>query len=546
MQKWCVVFVVIVGLIVSCSNRDGYVKNANGTLALRSITLSTSQPLSEEPDYLTAENEIDCEASSIEKIWIGIFDGTSELKNFTFDCDDHHAKVAGISPGDKRRLVIRGENRLNEVVYEGEKEIAIRAGEVTVVDNVALEQKQGCDVMLYVDGDMDGYGKPDAFLIACEHHDGYSQKNGDCDDAAAAIHPEATEVCDDTIDQNCNSYDSEPGCQKKWYRDSDGDTYGDLENSILAGWPPEGYVANNGDCRDDNPAIFPHAEERCDAIDNQCPGDDGYGKVDENSSCEYVVNRFGLSFMRIPAGTFTMGSPESEPSFILDETQHTVILTQDYYMQDTEVTQKQWYDIVTAAEAEGYLQPGDLSAAPSHFYACGDMCPVENVTWDDVQTFISALNEFGVGRYRLPTEAQWEYAARAGEIRAFANGDLTPVERPYMNCDYDVNLDALGWYCYNADNQTHPVMEKIANDWGLYDMHGNVGEWCLDSTNQAATYPSGPVHDPYQAATAGHPFRIIRGGSWYTYAALCRSASRGFDSPENAREYRGFRLVYLP
>lgn len=164
-----------------------------------------------------------------------------------------------------------------------------------------------------------------------------------------------------------------------------------------------------------------------------------------------------MTFNRIPTGTFMMGSPEDEPMRDSDETQHQVTLTNSYYMQTTEVTQGQWKAV--------------MGSNPSWFSDCGDDCPVEEVSWDDVQEFITELNKLGQGTYRLPTEAEWESAARAGSMTAFANGDITET-----GSGYDPNLDAMGWYSCNSDSKTHPVAQKQPNAWGLYDMHGNVWE----------------------------------------------------------------------
>ncbi|WP_320042265.1 SUMF1/EgtB/PvdO family nonheme iron enzyme [uncultured Desulfobacter sp.] len=177
-----------------------------------------------------------------------------------------------------------------------------------------------------------------------------------------------------------------------------------------------------------------------------------------------IKNELGMTFVYIPPGTFMMGSPDSEPGRDDDEILHPVTLTKGFYMQTTQVTQAQWQAVM-----------GDN---PSDFSGCGYDCPVERVSWEDVQEFIDRLNQqLSDTGYRLPTEAEWEYAARAGSQTAFANGPITIIE---SGLDLDPNLDAMGWYCYNAHGKTHPVAQKAANDWGLYDMHGNVWEWCAD------------------------------------------------------------------
>ena len=237
-----------------------------------------------------------------------------------------------------------------------------------------------------------------------------------------------------------------------------------------------------------------------------------------------ITNSLGMKFVYIKPGTFTMGSPSSEPSHGSDERQHRVTLTKGFYMQTTEVTQGQWRAI--------------MGNNPSHFKNCGDDCPVEEVSWNDAQGFIRKLNqEEGSDKYRLPTEAEWEYAARAGSTTAFANGGISELK-----CGYDSNLDAMGWYCGNSNERTHPVAQKQPNAWGLYDMHGNVREWCQDWYGK--TYPSGSVVDPTGPSSGSD--RVGRGGSWNYVAGSCRSADR-YGSEPGFRSYSlGFRLVLSP
>ena len=179
-----------------------------------------------------------------------------------------------------------------------------------------------------------------------------------------------------------------------------------------------------------------------------------------------------------------------------------------------------------------------MGSNPSVYKSCGSGCPVENITWNNIQTFITNLNSMGEGTYRLPSEAEWEYAARAGSTTAFANGGITEEY-----CEYDPNLDAMGWYCYNSGDTTHLVAQKGANAWGLYDMHGNVYEYCQD---WYGTYPSGSISDP--TGEVSGLLRVARGGSWSNYAPSCRSACRhGWHYPEwDKFDNLGFRLVRVP
>lgn len=247
----------------------------------------------------------------------------------------------------------------------------------------------------------------------------------------------------------------------------------------------------------------------------------GYSNIEHFiiSSTSYT-NSLGQTFVLLPAGTFTMGSLSSAGMYYTEGPQHQVTLTPSFYMQTTEVTQAQW-------EAVMEDNPSTFSGCPT--------CPVEWVSWDDIQEFITKLNARGEGTYSLPTEAQWEYAARAGSTTAFYNGGITE-----LGCGYDPNLDAIGWYCYNSDNQTHPVAGKAPNAWGLYDMSGNVWEWCSDWYSNGY-YSISPAVNP-QGPSSGD-YRVIRGGSWYYKAQSCRSASRLYHPPSGWRAELGFRLV---
>ena len=240
-----------------------------------------------------------------------------------------------------------------------------------------------------------------------------------------------------------------------------------------------------------------------------------------------------LDLIWISSGTFMMGSPEDELGAGGDETRHQVTLTKGYWLGKYEVTQEQ-YEAV-------------MGENPSRFKGADQ--PVESVSWKDAMAFCEKLTEReqAAGRllqgyeYTLPTEAQWEYACRAGTMTAFNNGtNIETDEEVYGECP---NLDPLGWYWCNSESKTHPVGQKRPNDWGLYDMHGNVFEWCLDAKNR---YPETPVVDPVQEDT--EPYYAVRGGSYSYYddgAKYCRSAARSVRLNTSTSMSLGFRVALV-
>ena len=217
-------------------------------------------------------------------------------------------------------------------------------------------------------------------------------------------------------------------------------------------------------------------------------------------------------FVWVPPGTFVMGSPADELGRSNDETQHTVTLTQGFWLSDHEVTQAEYQAV--------------MGNNPSSFK--GDvLLPVERVSWDEAVLYCQKLTERerAAGRitvqqaYRLPTESEWEYAARAGTTGARYG-----------------ELDAIGWYSSNAGGKTHVVKQKLPNAWGLYDMIGNVWEWCGD---WYGTYPSGTVTDP--TGPNSGTLRVVRGDSWNFDASGARSAYRGGNHPGDQDFTLGFR-----
>jgi len=238
-----------------------------------------------------------------------------------------------------------------------------------------------------------------------------------------------------------------------------------------------------------------------------------------------ITNSIGMKFVYIQPGSFMMGSPESEPKRDDDEKQHKVRLTKGFHMQTTEVTQGQWKAV--------------MGSNPSGFKDCGNDCPVEQVSWNDVQKFIKKLNKKEKSdKYRLPTEAEWEYAARAGTSTAFSFGKCLSTDQANYDGRYPLKNCPKGEY----RRKTLPVASFAPNAWGLHDMHGNVWEWCQDWYGE--DYPSGAVTDPGGPSTGS--VRVLRGGSWRNGAGYCRAAVRYRDTPDVRFRSIGFRLVRLP
>lgn len=244
----------------------------------------------------------------------------------------------------------------------------------------------------------------------------------------------------------------------------------------------------------------------------------GSGDTNDVSTPSDYTNSIGMEFMLIPAGSFDMGSPLGEERRDDDEGPlHTVNIEKAYYLGKYEVTQKQWQEV--------------MGNNPSNFK--GDDLPVEQVSWNDAQEFIKKLNQKeGTDKYRLPSEAEWEYAARAGTTTRYSFGDS------------ESRLDEYAWYDDNSKSKTHSVGQKKPNSWGLYDMHGNVYEWVQDVW-VPFDYKGAPTDGSAWEIGSG-AFRIIRGGSWINYAQRCRSADRELSSPDRRFRGLGFRLLQEP
>lgn len=221
----------------------------------------------------------------------------------------------------------------------------------------------------------------------------------------------------------------------------------------------------------------------------------------------------GIQFQWCPPGTFLMGSLSREPGSSSDETLHQVTLTKGFWMSTYEITQAQWDAVME----------DDPSTFP------GANLPVESMSWFSAKDFVAAMNAKANGdAYRLPTEAEWEYAYRAGTTTRF-----------YWGADkHETQIGNYAWYVGNTNFQTYPVGQKLPNPWGLYDIAGNVAEWCEDWYSE---YPAGPVTDP--VATSDSDNRVVRGGGWALLPLNQRAATRRNSAGEYWYYDVGLRLV---
>ena len=241
------------------------------------------------------------------------------------------------------------------------------------------------------------------------------------------------------------------------------------------------------------------------------------------------TNSIGMTFVEIPSGSYMMGTkppkcPKDDPFTSTneykdcmnniveeDELPYHKVRIKSFYMATTEVTQLQWYRVMGN-------NPANFKKEELGYDSRNN--PVENVSWYDAKKFVEKLNKLEhTNKYRLSTEEEWEYAARAGSSGKWCFGDD------------ESKLGQYAWYGDNSRNRTHPVAQKKPNRWGLYDMHGNVWEWV--SSCHTKTYDSGCYED----------YKVLRGGSWYSSAKVTRSASRSYDSPVICYFNIGFRLV---
>jgi formylglycine-generating enzyme required for sulfatase activity len=231
---------------------------------------------------------------------------------------------------------------------------------------------------------------------------------------------------------------------------------------------------------------------------------------------ETITNSIGMELVLIPAGSFRMGGDKKLEQAEDHETpRHIVKISKTFYMGKYEVTQSQWSEI--------------MNNNPSEFKE--DIRPVERVSWNDVQEFIQKLNnKEETNKYRLPTEAEWEYAARADTKSTYCfSSDIK-------------TLSQYAWYRKNSEGKTHPIGQLKPNAWGLYDVHGNVHEWCQDWFDRNY-YSQSPSNSPLGPSSG--LAKVLRGGDWGSENWYCRCASRSLSSPDRRSNRLGFRLVRM-
>lgn len=233
---------------------------------------------------------------------------------------------------------------------------------------------------------------------------------------------------------------------------------------------------------------------------------------------DFLERSTGMVFVRVPAGTFTMGVEGDE---IRPSPPHVVRIGAPFYMGAMEVTQGQWHDV--------------MGTAPSHFATCGPNCPVETVSWYETLEFIDRLSERTGLAFRLPTEAEWEYACRAGTTSPWSTGDALTVEQ--ANYNGRAGLDEEEPVAPSRRAPTS-VASFPPNAWGLFEMHGNVWEWTAD---EYCPYATSEVTDPFQRCGSG--LKNIRGGSWAFSARAARCGNRYTHDPADRGYSLGFRLV---
>ena len=427
----------------------------------------------------------------------------------------------------------------------------------------------------FQDIDEDGFGNPNLPLWLCDNAEDtyFSDNPDDCNDFNASIHPAHPEICD-AVDNDCDGLiDSadeldDPTGQVPHFVDNDGDGYGGGAPFYACLNTPNTSLVGT-DCDDSNSTIAPNKEDiDGDGVDQNCDNIDSDAYECTLTLCDYDASVYGarLSLVYIPIHaeldhTWWMGSPDTEIGRDGDETLHEVALTTDFWMMSTEV-QQDLYEYLMGNNPS-WLQE------PSH--------PVETVSWHDAALFANALTDWHsqfiapidncytceedwcqpkeniltCSGYRLPTEAEWEYAARSGSQQSLwtpnGGGNIPDGKQGNGGCSEPWSLDdgtpitTLAWFCLNSfdgDIGHRSVAELTPNGFGLYDMHGNVWEWVHDDFGD---YPTDTTTNPL--FWNGGNSKVVRGGRWAFWAKAIRSAERGNYSSTNERNELGFRLV---
>jgi len=312
------------------------------------------------------------------------------------------------------------------------------------------------------------------------------------------------------------------------------------DDSLDAPWtltkPGNVDVTGNGDATFTDMPVGSYVMTWGDVLDYTTPGSEQLAVLDGGTVTFTGTYTYAIpnGFVMVDAGSFTMGAPVSELGREGDEVEHAVTLTDHFLMSKYEVTQAMW---------DEYMGGSSFSTMPK-----------TGVNWDQAVAFCNAMSVAegytpaytinGSGNvtwnrdangFRLPTEAEWEYACRAGSDGAFPAGQIAA-----LFCEEDANLDAAGWYCYNSDAAAHLVGMKSANDFGLYDMNGNVWEWCWDA--YTAAYEDLGATDPVNDGGAGDS-RVVRSGGYLSYSHFCRAAARSMATPTLAHSMYGLRVV---
>jgi len=253
----------------------------------------------------------------------------------------------------------------------------------------------------------------------------------------------------------------------------------------------------------------------------------------------YEIKELKMAFVRIEPGEFLMGSPADEANRDKDEDAHRLRITRAFLLQNTEVTQAQWKAIM-----------GDNAS-----YFKGDDLPVDNVSWEDAVAFCKKLSQREGQTFRLPTEAEWEYACRADKQGPVAGTGKLDDMAWYADNSGNQRLDAAkiwdtepnNYFQRMLDNKctSHPCGSKKANDWGLFDMQGNVMEWCAD-WYESDYYSNSPRENPPGPQKSQLHSRLLRGGSWGSDVRHCRAADRDWNEPDKRSPSYGFRLLLEP